>query len=224
MWRPRWFDGVALVVGSAAPDIPYLLGPPLQTYGHTWWGLLVWGVPIGVVGSLAIRWAAPVVAAHLPRCLGDYGVLGQVRHRWFSTALSAWLGAVSHRLWDDLTHAGLPGTSLGIGALDAHLLPGLPWWVVLHAISSGLGLVVWGWLTVRISTKGLLRRWHGAPQPVARASRLFWPATAVATAMGAVAAVLLPGGQVPLVVGLRLLVAFACGLVIASAAVRHVCD
>jgi hypothetical protein len=86
MWRPRWFDGVALVVGSTAPDVPYLLGPPLRTYGHTWWGLLLWGFPIGIVGSRLIRWASPTVAAHLPRYLRDYGVLGQVRHPWFSTA------------------------------------------------------------------------------------------------------------------------------------------
>jgi len=27
LWRPRWFDGVALVVGSAAPDFGYALQP-----------------------------------------------------------------------------------------------------------------------------------------------------------------------------------------------------
>ncbi|MFF5265545.1 DUF4184 family protein [Actinomadura viridis] len=25
-WRPRWFDGVALVVGSTAPDLPFAVG------------------------------------------------------------------------------------------------------------------------------------------------------------------------------------------------------
>jgi hypothetical protein len=116
-----------------------------------------------------------------------------VRHRWYSTAFSAWVGAVSHRLWEDLTHASLPGTSLGIPALAAPALPGLPWWALLHAVSSALGLVGWAWLTVRIARRGLLRDWHGVPPPAARAPWLFW-STAVACAVtGCVEVVLMPG-------------------------------
>ncbi|WP_367319789.1 DUF4184 family protein [Streptomyces sp. HUAS ZL42] len=29
--RPHWFDGVALVVGSTVPDLPYAVGAPLLT-------------------------------------------------------------------------------------------------------------------------------------------------------------------------------------------------
>lgn len=53
--RPRWFE-VALVVGYAAPDLPYALGAPLSTYGHTWIGLVVWGVPLSVAAAWLIRW------------------------------------------------------------------------------------------------------------------------------------------------------------------------
>jgi hypothetical protein len=221
MWRPRWFDGVALVVGSAAPDVPYVLGPPIPTYGHTWWGLLLWGVPIGVAGAWLIRWAAPVVAAHLPGFWRDYGVLGSVRHPWYSTAFSAWLGAVSHRLWDEVTHASLPGTSLGIPALAAPALPGVPWWAFLHALSTLLGLIGWTWLTVRIARRGLLRDWHGAPPPVARAPRLFWSTAATCAVAGCIAAVLLPERHALLVDGLRGLSAVAGGLLVAAGAVRY---
>ncbi|MET9895653.1 DUF4184 family protein [Streptomyces sp. NPDC006465] len=48
--RPQWCDGVALMVGSA-PNLPYAVGAPLPTYGHTWAGLALWGVPLSVVAT-----------------------------------------------------------------------------------------------------------------------------------------------------------------------------
>lgn len=199
MKRPHWFDGVALVAGSTAPDLPYALGIPLVTYGHTWAGLVLWGVPVSVVAAVLVRRAAPVVAAHLPGWWREYGVLGQVRHRWYVTVLSAWIGAVSHRLWDDVTHDGLAGTSLGFAVLGRPLLPGLPWWVALHIASTLVGLAGWTWATVRIGRRGLLRRWHGTPPTVTVRPALFWATAALAAALGALASALLPDGRVPVV-------------------------
>jgi hypothetical protein len=61
LWRPRWFDGVALVVGSALPDLVYVGGccGPLSTAGHRWWGV-VFGVPVTVLLAAIIRRAAPL--------------------------------------------------------------------------------------------------------------------------------------------------------------------
>jgi hypothetical protein len=78
---PRWIDGVALVVGAAMPDLAYVAGccSPPQTYGHSWWGTIV-AVPFTLAVGWLIRWAAPVVATHVPPlgslALRDYGVLG----------------------------------------------------------------------------------------------------------------------------------------------------
>ncbi|MER5472551.1 DUF4184 family protein [Streptomyces sp. NPDC002685] len=101
------------------------MSAPLPTYGHTWAGLALWGVPLSVVDTLLIRRSAPVAAAHLRGWWREYGVLGQVRHRWYVTVVSAWLGAVTHRLWDDVTHDGLAGTSLGFAVLGRPMVPGL---------------------------------------------------------------------------------------------------
>jgi hypothetical protein len=218
--RPRWFDGVALVVGSTAPDLPYALGAPLPTYGHTWVGLALWGVPLTMTAALLIRCSAPVVAAHLPGWWQDYGVLGRVRHPWYITALSAWIGAVTHRLWDDITHDRLPGTSLGFAALGRPLLPGLPWWEALHAASSLLGLIGWIWATVHIGRHGLLRHWHGPPPQTARRPVLFWAAVAAALTIGTTASVLLPDGRIPIVLGARLLDVFAGAFVVAASVIR----
>ena len=60
LWRPRWFDGVALVAGSAAPDAAYpLAGFVSLPENHTWWGLLWFSLPVAYVATLVIRWAAP---------------------------------------------------------------------------------------------------------------------------------------------------------------------
>ncbi|MGW1274710.1 DUF4184 family protein, partial [Streptomyces sp. NPDC002491] len=166
--RPRWFDGVALVVGSTAPDLPYAAGAPLATYGHAWAGLAVWCVPLSVAAALLIRLSAPAAAAHLPRRWRAYGVLGTVRRPWYVTVSSAWLGAVTHRLWDDLTHDQLAGTTVGFAALGHPVAAGVPWWVVLHTVSSAAGLAGWIWASVHIRRRGLLHRWHGPPPLVQR--------------------------------------------------------
>ena len=215
---PRRFDGVALAVGSAAPDLPYALGKPLLTYGHTWEGLVVWGVPLSVLAALLVRRAAPVAAAHLPGWCRDYGVLGRVRHRWYVTASSALAGTVSHRLWDEVTHAGIPGTSLGFAALGEPVAGGVPWWVVLHGASTVLGLAGWTWASVHIGRRGLLREWHGPPPEIVRRPGRFWTVLAVTLAAGTAASALLPDGEVPVIFIIRVLGAFAVAVMAAALA------
>lgn len=220
LWRPRGFDGVALVVGSTAPDMMFALGAPLPTYGHTWAGLVVWGVPLGFVMAVLIRRSAPVVAAHLPGWWRDYGVLGQVRHRWYVTVLSAWAGALTHRLWDEITHDRLPGTSLGFASLGDPLAAGMSWAVALHLVSSVVGAVGWAWATWRIGRRGLLRAWHGPPPPVARRPGLFWTAAAATAAVGVAVSALLPDGHIPIILGARLHYVVVCAGATAALAVR----
>jgi hypothetical protein len=106
--RPRWFDGVALVVGSTTPDLSYPLHPlGVLLFTHRWTSLLWWTLPVTVVLSAIVRWAAPSVAAHLPDtafALKDYAVLGTSRPRWWITATSAVIGGATHVFWDGFTH------------------------------------------------------------------------------------------------------------------------
>ncbi|WP_432977211.1 DUF4184 family protein [Dactylosporangium sp. CA-233914] len=197
LWRPDVFDGVALVIGAAAPDLPYAAGGcrPPYTYGHTWWGALL-SVPASVAATRLVRWAAPTVAAHLP-ALGqfaarDYGALGGVRHPWWVTAGSALLGAASHIAWDHVTHACVPGTRVGLPALRREVLPGVPWWMPLHLASSAAGAAGWVALSARIGQRRRIRAWHGAAPAVPPRPAQFWGAAAAAAAAGTAAAVLAP--------------------------------
>jgi hypothetical protein len=186
LWRPGWFDGVALVVGAALPDLVYVggcCGPP-YTAGHTWLGV-VFGVPVTMLLAAIIRRAAPAVVAHLPPlgtlALRDYAILGVVRHPWWINASSALLGAASHVGWDHLTHVSIAGTGLGLPALGREVA-GTPLWMPLHLASSAVGALLWLAVTVQIGRRRLLVRWHGPAPTVPTRPYRFW-ATAVTTCM-----------------------------------------
>jgi hypothetical protein len=145
LWRPRWFDGVALVIGSTAPDLPYAVHPYVPLDGHGWWALVWFCVPVTVIGSYLTRWAAPVVAACLPDGgpfhWRDYGVIGRSWYPWAVTAGCAWFGALTHRIWDTFTHGSIDATGQPIAALNDIAFAGLPWWHLLQYASTLLGAV-----------------------------------------------------------------------------------
>ncbi|WP_433614555.1 DUF4184 family protein [Dactylosporangium sp. CA-139114] len=170
LWRPRWFDGVALATGACAPDFAYALdGPGILIPSHTIPALLWWSLPTAVVVAQLCRWGAPAVAAHLPPWfhVRDFGVLGTVRHRWWITAYSALLGAVSHLLWDLVTHPG----------------PVAAWWPIREA-SDAAGVILLPVFVVYVGMRRKLREWHGEPPAVPVRPARFWGVTAAALAAG----------------------------------------
>ncbi|GIJ54890.1 DUF4184 family protein [Virgisporangium aurantiacum] len=237
LWRPDRFDGVALVIGAAAPDLPYALGscrPPF-TYGHTWWGVLA-SVPATIVAARLVRRAAPTVAAHLPTfgpfAVRDYGALGRVRHPVWVTAASALLGAASHVAWDHVTHDRVPGTRVGIPALRREVRPGVPAWMPLHLASSAVGAAAWLAMSAEVGRRRRVVAWHGPAPAVARRRRLFFGTAAAVGTVGAAASVLVPATRErivpflppvprPAVLSARILGTVAGALLAAAAVVRR---
>ncbi|MFC7484913.1 DUF4184 family protein [Luedemannella flava] len=93
--------------------------------------------------------------------LRDYGALDAAHHRWSVTVASAWLGAVSHRLWDIVTHAAIDRGDVRVEALSTEAFAGQPWWRVLFYTSTLFGGAVVVATAVHIGRHGLIRRWHG---------------------------------------------------------------
>ena len=118
----------------------------------------------------------------------DYGALGLTRPRLRVTVACVWLGAVSHVLTDHVTHASVRGTDVGISALAAEIVPGVPWWTVLHLAGSALGGAAWLAVTIHIGRNRLLVRWHGPAPEVPTRPKLFW-GTVAGVAVGGLAAV-----------------------------------
>jgi hypothetical protein len=224
LWRRRWFDGVALVIGSAAPDFPYSLDPYLHYNAHTWTGLVLFCVPVTAVLAALTRRAAPAVVAHVPSrwfALRDYAVLATRRYPWYSTALSAWLGAASHRLWDMVTHASIDGGAIRFAWLSTEAFAGQPWWRVLHYGSTLLGAVVVLLATLRVGRTGWLL--DGRPAPTLPPARpvLFWGVAAAVWLPGLVVQPFLAWFTEPQAIIVRLLEVGCLGLLAAGLAVRE---
>ncbi|WP_144120055.1 DUF4184 family protein [Catellatospora sichuanensis] len=204
LWRPRWFDGVALTVGAASPDLAYALdgsGLPVFPLSHQWPGVILFCLPVTLAGALLVRRSAAVVAAHLPRwpaalALRDYGVLGTTRPAFAVSALSALLAAASHLVWDRLTE---PAPVLDLASTVGGALAALA-------------------LAVQVGRHRLLRAWHGAPPARPVRPGLFWSVATTVTAASAVVAAQLPGAFLPHTTGARLLLGVALGLGAAAAA------
>ncbi|MDP9794567.1 hypothetical protein J2S43_003079 [Catenuloplanes nepalensis] len=209
LWRPRWFDGVALVVGSASPDLAYALdGTVLQAAGgvalyqvaHGPLGLPLFCLPVTLVCAVLVRRAAPVVAAHLPPWPAwlaprDYGVLGAARPTLPVTVVSALLGAASHQVWDAITdHAPIADLASTVGGAIA----ALP-------------------LAVHIGRRRMLRAWHGEPPVVAVRPGRFWGVAALVAVAGAAIISRLPGAALVHTTGARLIGVFALSLLAATA-------
>jgi len=123
-------------------------------------------------------------------------------------------------LWDEVTHDGIPGTSLGFAVLGEPVVDGVPWWFVMHGASTVLGLAGWAWASVHIARRGLLREWHGPPPEIVRRPKRFWTVLAGTLAAGSIASALLPDGDVPVVFIIRVLGVFAVAALAAALAVE----
>jgi hypothetical protein len=229
LWRPGRFDGVALVAGSAAPDAYYALNgyvavPPT----HNLPGLFWFGLPVALLATALVRWAAPVVGAHLPArpgwlALRDYGVLGRVHHPWHVTVWSALLGAATHVAWDGFTHN--PSTRHGWAArlvpgLEQEAWSGMPWWLVAQHASTVAGAAVALAMAIHIGRRRLLRTWHGRPPRFPRTPALFWPVAAAVALLYPVTWPLLRYRHATYVQGVRIIWTVALALLAAAAACR----
>lgn len=157
---PRATSGTALVLGSMAPDVEYLLrGYPTATVSHTWVGQLTFALPV----TLALFWVvtrviAEPAAVHAPEGgdlhLPDYALIRQQpmsgRH-WLIVAMSALVGSASH--------VALDRVSDGWGGMPYHALAASRTWI---AVNVGLWIVLAGitlFLMRHIGRHGLLQRW-----------------------------------------------------------------
>ncbi|GAB78764.1 protein of unknown function [Austwickia chelonae] len=136
----------ALVVGSMVPDVPLFVGAE-RFYGftHSVPGLLTVDLLVGVVlWWLWVAWlwpcladAAPgVVRRRLPSVApGRLMVSGQgavgaglAGRRWWVVPVAVVVGAATHALWDEFTHAGRWGSTHIPWLADSHGgLPGVSW-------------------------------------------------------------------------------------------------
>lgn len=108
LWKkwPRHIDPIALSIGAAAPDIVDALAAPIrgelgQGIGHSLIGVLLLATPLTTLLSYgARRLPDRAVDFVFPRDVHPHPTLGRA-------VVSAFAGALSHSIFDLLTHANL---------------------------------------------------------------------------------------------------------------------
>jgi hypothetical protein len=108
----RRLDGVALLVGAVAPDLPYAWSRadlPFEFDGHLTPPVFLFSAPVAVVIALLFRrYVARPLAAHMPDAapfrLRDVAYAANDRYRLWWSYLCGALGAISHLVTDSFTH------------------------------------------------------------------------------------------------------------------------
>lgn len=185
----------ALVIGTLSPDFEYLLRlAPHGQFGHSPAGLFVFCVPVSllawVVFAAIVR---PALAGLLPpEPAAALTTRRPTSPRWRRRslalgALAAFLGAVSHVVWDGFTHDyGWAVAWLPVLRTEVYLtfLPGLPWYKLLqHGSTLVGGAIVVAWVAVwaRRFPPGA---WAFAPGQAARSLGVLITLAGVAVAAG----------------------------------------
>lgn len=112
-YRPRWFSGSALLIGSAVPDFEYLRDTrqPPSGLGHSLIGQFIFCLPITLLLVVWLSFLLRPLVARLPHNtslhLEDLRLLCLVPKTaadWLKVVCSALVGSVSHVLLDGFTH------------------------------------------------------------------------------------------------------------------------
>ena len=147
---PSRFDGLALAVGAAGPDIFYGLG------GEWWFAhgprSLPLIVPIVVAYCLLLRrFALPGLFRYAPSVAGAdlrvFGAMADGRPPLARTIASAAIGVLSHQAWDSVTHSNHPvaewlGLDRTIATVDLGPIGTLTGAKILQYASHSLGSLV----------------------------------------------------------------------------------
>jgi uncharacterized protein DUF4184 len=184
----RWTVPSALVIGSIAPDLAYLLPARIpRAESHSFAGLFWFCLPVGCAVYLLFHLVMKhpmlrLVPVEIARRLGRVvePPHGRDARPWLTIGISVLLGAATHLAWDAFTHGGTPAVR-AVGFLRSPLFsigsyPVATYTVLQHG-STLFGLAVLGWW---------IRRWlHAAPvgpapsAPLSRRERLIGTAILV---------------------------------------------
>jgi hypothetical protein len=154
----------ALVLGSIVPDFWYFIPSVSRLDSHSPAALLWFCLPIGlllyVLFHLLLK--EPLIALLSPR-LGGFTSPGLPAAPWRAVIISLLAGALTHIVWDALTHS------------NDHAVHGRNW---LQHASTALGTAVLGWWIWRKLRRAPTSEARGPLSPFARA----WIALALVAA------------------------------------------
>jgi hypothetical protein len=188
----RRLPAAALVIGTMAPDLEYVLRmEPYGKFGHSPQGLFVFCLPATLIVWWAWRTAIrPALTPLLPpglRAAAEAPAPGRAGDAVPLAIVAALLGAATHILWDGFTHS----TGWAVALFPAMMrtpagFRGYPWYSLAQYCSSLVGGVIGlAWIAAE------WRRWPAearrfAPGERARLARVALFVVVLSLAVGAV--------------------------------------
>ncbi|MBN2011790.1 DUF4184 family protein [candidate division KSB1 bacterium] len=165
-YRPKWFSITALVVGSAAPDLAFMLYVA-DDLGHRLSGAVLVCLPFGVIFTVWVeKVLVPVLKAKLPAMLfiNFPNMLAIERPKLnvreiIVISYSVLIGTMTHLLLDGLSHDDM--------WLSRHIYPkvGIHMFERYYSIETGVwiiftiagALIVWRYLAVRFPSQVFIK-------------------------------------------------------------------
>jgi hypothetical protein len=208
-WRPAWFSGLGLALGSVAPDLCFILSldPLGSPASHTFAGQLYLTIPLVLalhraLTQLVLPWLLPHLPGGAPLHLHALARSRPARGaaQTARVAFSGLVGGLTHVTIDGFTHGDHSGWALAFLPVLATPVP-LPLGstplhdvlqVVLTLVLGWLGLRQWGRMARALPAPGpgAAAVWEVRPAP-ARACRRGWRALLLAALAGVLAGPLL---------------------------------
>ena len=182
LWKPLWFSGLGLCIGSMAPDLEFILRLDDEwIVSHTLAAQVYFTAPLVLVlyalaVGLVLPWLLPLLPKGAPLYAEELAALRLPRslREWVVVATSGSLGGLTHVLLDSVSHGNHSGWLVPFFPILRLLVPmpmgSVPLYDALHVtLTVVLGLLALGtWQ--RIARERLLWRWRGeSPRAVAAA-------------------------------------------------------
>jgi Domain of unknown function (DUF4184) len=127
----------ALAIGSITPDLWHLVPFADRADSHSAAALLWFCLPAGLLAYALFHLLLkqPLIALLWPR-LGAFACKGFPRSRWYAVVASLLVGALTHLVWDAITHA------------NDHTIQGPNWFQ--HANTALGSAILGGWIWGRV--------------------------------------------------------------------------
>ena len=241
----RWrLNGVALLAGSVAPDLPYALDRTrldVDAGSHSWAALVWLCIPVAVVAGWAFRAiVAGPLAAHVPDLgplrLRDMASAVSDWHPFATTAVSAMLGGLTHLMADGFTHP--EPWAMDLAPWLAHRADGAPgfvgpdyratyWYDVVGAVATASGIVL---VVVCLALSARRRARENVPRPslpatTRRSHLMLWGTSVAGVVVGLLLAAVVWGpetrAQGTMLATLAVATALTVGCHLATTELRH---
>jgi hypothetical protein len=172
---PRYFSGLALCIGSMAPDLEFIGRMSHDwLYSHTlgaqlWFSTPLTAALVWLLTRLVLPTLLPYLRDHPEWRLHDLAAIDspQSPRDWGRVAYSAWIGGVSHVLLDGITHGNHSGWLVPVFPIlrtPVHNLGGvMPLYDALQQWLSVLLAIVSVGLLRQIVRRRLLWQWTSRP-------------------------------------------------------------